>query len=59
MAHHYTHTLACDELWDVISDQQSVDLVRAFKGDKDQVAAELTNNALPNGTVDTRNCTAE
>jgi serine/threonine protein phosphatase PrpC len=44
--------LACDGLWDIMSDQEAVDLVRAFKGDKQQVAAELTTYAIKNGSTD-------
>jgi len=44
--------LACDGLWDVISDQEAVDLVRGFKGEKNAVSKRLVQEGLTRGTTD-------
>jgi serine/threonine protein phosphatase PrpC len=44
--------LACDGVWDVLSDQQAVDIVSQFEGNKEDVAAKLTKYAIQRGTTD-------
>eukprot|EP00547_Thalassionema_nitzschioides_P013929 CAMPEP_0194232436 /NCGR_PEP_ID=MMETSP0158-20130606/806_1 /TAXON_ID=33649 /ORGANISM="Thalassionema nitzschioides, Strain L26-B" /LENGTH=269 /DNA_ID=CAMNT_0038965193 /DNA_START=116 /DNA_END=921 /DNA_ORIENTATION=- len=44
--------LACDGLWDVLTDQDAVDIVLSWRGAKDDVAKELTRLALQKGTLD-------
>lgn len=44
--------LACDGLWDVMSNQDAVNLVRQSQLPKHQVAAELTQLAIQKGTTD-------
>jgi serine/threonine protein phosphatase PrpC len=44
--------VACDGLWDVISDQEACDLVLDYKGDKSEVADVLVHEALRRGTTD-------
>lgn len=44
--------LACDGLFDVISDQEAVDLVQSFQGEKTDVAGFLVEEALQRGTTD-------
>jgi serine/threonine protein phosphatase PrpC len=44
--------LACDGLWDVLTDQQAVDLIHRSQRPKDQVAEELTEYAIQKGTTD-------
>jgi serine/threonine protein phosphatase PrpC len=44
--------LACDGLWDVITDQQAVDLVNSSRRPKTEVADELIQYAMQNGTTD-------
>lgn len=44
--------VACDGLWDVISDQEACDIVFAYKGDRNEVANVLVQEALQRGTTD-------
>lgn len=44
--------VACDGFWDVVTDQQAVDLVRTYKGDKKSVANYLIDVAMKRGTTD-------
>lgn len=44
--------IACDGLWDVMSDQEAVDLVLGYGDDKTQVAQFLVKEALRRGTTD-------
>ena len=44
--------LACDRLWGVISGQQAVDLVQSSQRPKTEVADELMQYAIQNGTTD-------
>ena len=44
--------LACDGLWDVMSDQEAVDLVREFPGNKRDVADQLVQEGLTRGSTD-------
>jgi serine/threonine protein phosphatase PrpC len=44
--------LACDGLWDVITDQQAVDLVQSSQRPKNEAADELIQYAMQNGTTD-------
>jgi serine/threonine protein phosphatase PrpC len=44
--------LACDGLWDVMSDQEVVDFVRSFPGERNQVAKCLIKEALQRGSAD-------
>jgi len=44
--------LACDGVWDVMTDQQAVDLVSHYKGTNETVASELTKHAIQRGTAD-------
>lgn len=44
--------VACDGLWDVLTDQQAVDFVRRSQGPKDHVATKLTQFAIQKGTTD-------
>lgn len=44
--------VACDGLWDVLTDQQAVDLVRQFPGNKEDVSEFLVQQALVRGTCD-------
>jgi serine/threonine protein phosphatase PrpC len=48
----YFVVLACDGLWDVITVQEAVDLVRKTQRPKHQVADELIQHALQRGTTD-------
>ena len=44
--------LACDGLFDVLSDEAAVDLVQNFQGEKCDVANHLVEEALRRGTTD-------
>lgn len=44
--------VACDGLWDVLSDQQAVNLVHGFRGERGDVAKFLVEEALRRGTTD-------
>ena len=44
--------LACDGLWDVMSDQEAVDAVREFEGEKRDVAEKLVQEGLTRGSTD-------
>jgi len=44
--------LACDGLWDVIDDQEAVDIVLSYSGDKADVAQLLVNEAIRRRTGD-------
>ncbi|KAL7579622.1 hypothetical protein ACA910_007986 [Epithemia clementina (nom. ined.)] len=44
--------LACDGLWDVMSDQEAVDIVREFEGGKQDVAKWLVQEGLTRGSTD-------
>lgn len=44
--------VACDGLFDVMTDQEAVDLVRKFQGDKSDAANQLVREALSRGTTD-------
>ena len=44
--------LACDGLWDVIQDQEAVDLALAFNGEKEDVAQFLVEEAMRRGSSD-------
>jgi serine/threonine protein phosphatase PrpC len=66
-AHPYTATakansardfviLACDGLWDVLTDQQAVDMVLNYAGDKHNAASQLTKEALRRGSTDNVTC---
>lgn len=48
----YFVVLACDGLWDVITVQEAVDLVRQSQRPKHQVADELIQCAIQRGTTD-------
>lgn len=44
--------LACDGLWDVIEDQEAVDLALSFGGEKADAAQYLVEEALGRGSSD-------
>jgi serine/threonine protein phosphatase PrpC len=44
--------LACDGLWDVLSDNESVQFVEDFKGNSDEAAQGLVNEAVKRGSTD-------
>jgi serine/threonine protein phosphatase PrpC len=44
--------IACDGLWDVLSDTDAVTIVNAYTGPKDNVAQHLVNVAIERGTTD-------
>jgi serine/threonine protein phosphatase PrpC len=44
--------VACDGLFDVMSDQEACDLVYAYKGERTEVAEVLVQEALRRGTTD-------
>ena len=44
--------LACDGLWDVIQDQEAVDLALSYNGDKEDVAQLLVEEAMRRGSSD-------
>ena len=44
--------LACDGLWDVMSDQEAVNLVTRWKGKQEEVAKQLIDEALKRGSTD-------
>lgn len=44
--------LACDGLFDVMSDQEAVDIVRNFDGEKTRVAERLVQEGIRRGTAD-------
>lgn len=44
--------IACDGLWDVMSDRQAVELVNKYSGDKEGVAQFLVDEGLKRGTTD-------
>jgi serine/threonine protein phosphatase PrpC len=44
--------VACDGLFDVMSDQEACDLVYAYKGERNEVAQVLVQEALRRGTTD-------
>jgi serine/threonine protein phosphatase PrpC len=44
--------IACDGLWDVMRDQEAVDLVRQYPGEKTSVAQHLVEEALRRGSTD-------
>ena len=44
--------LACDGLWDVMSDQEAVDFVLQYKEEKERVARYLVKEALRKGSTD-------
>jgi len=44
--------VACDGLWDVLTDQEAVALVAAFAGPREQTADHLVQEALRRGTSD-------
>lgn len=48
--------IACDGLWDVLSDEEAVDIVRNFGGDKQNVADCLVQEGLTRGTSDNLTC---
>ena len=44
--------LGCDGLFDVVSDEDTVDFVKRFEGNKTDVAGHLVEEALRRGTTD-------
>lgn len=44
--------MACDGLWDVIQDQEAIDLALAYPGDKTDVAQFLVEEAIRRGSTD-------
>jgi serine/threonine protein phosphatase PrpC len=44
--------VACDGLWDVMQDQEAVDLVQQYPGEKTSVAQFLVEEALRRGSTD-------
>ena len=44
--------IACDGLWDALSDDDAVTIVQNYVGPKDQVAQHLINHAMERGTTD-------
>ena len=44
--------LACDGLWDVMSDREAVNIVAFWEGDPDEVAQALVDEGLRRGTTD-------
>jgi serine/threonine protein phosphatase PrpC len=44
--------VACDGLWDVMSDEEAVRFVREYKGDPSNVASSLVQESLKKGTTD-------
>lgn len=50
--------LACDGVWDVVTDQKAVDLVReyALRGEAKEAAEALRNMALESGSTDNISC---
>jgi serine/threonine protein phosphatase PrpC len=44
--------LACDGLWDVIQDQEAVDLALSFNGEKEDAAQFLVEEAMRRGSTD-------
>jgi len=44
--------VACDGLWDVLKDQDAVDMVRQYSGEKENVAKYLVREALNRGSTD-------
>jgi serine/threonine protein phosphatase PrpC len=44
--------IACDGLWDVMRDQEAVDLVQQYPGEKTSVAQYLVEEALRRGSTD-------
>lgn len=44
--------LACDGLWDVIQDQEAIDLALSFTGDKGDTAQFLVEEAMRRGSSD-------
>jgi serine/threonine protein phosphatase PrpC len=44
--------IACDGLWDVMRDQEAVNLVQQYPGEKTRVAQYLVEEALRRGSTD-------
>ena len=44
--------LACDGLWDVLSDQEAVDFVLKYQHEKENISQHLINEALRRGSTD-------
>ena len=44
--------MACDGLWDVIEDQEAIDLAVAYPGDRTDVAQFLVEEAIRRGSTD-------
>jgi len=44
--------IACDGLWDVMTDQEAVDLVRNYDGERSEIAGYLVEEAIRRGTCD-------
>lgn len=44
--------MACDGLWDVIQDQEAIDLALAYPGDRSDVAQFLVEEAIRRGSTD-------
>ena len=44
--------MACDGLWDVIQDQEAIDLALAYPGEKTDVAQFLVEEAIRRGSTD-------
>lgn len=44
--------LACDGLWDVMTDREAVEMVASWKGDPEKVAQVLVDEGLRRGTAD-------